>query len=410
MKRPFKLLIVFSVFLSLMAGLSGCWNSGDSSFQLPPYTPEPFDQLDRPLLLIEPHDATHWKKSRADLFVIDTDLDQVAQRIPLPVSEMSVRGDPHLAPNGRYYFVGSGYTIVQGRPQWEGSQLFVIDPKVGDITKRIDLPQTTDQMSQIARNGRFITMANGYSFEEGRQWCLIDTQADEEMQCSFDPYDAYGEREAYPPPYLLGEGRIAPRSTDYVYYTKDSSPEGSVLFRMDTNTQEVEQLFDFRGLTLSPFHIAVDESLDQIYVAIHPALIQGPDYDPRYTHPHLEIISLSTGQLLKVIPFSVPELFGTERDESEVYMAMTAYDPERQKLYVPVTLYMGVQDGREVSWEVILEYDPHSEQIRSVYSSKEQIFSTITPLKGRLYLSFGYDWAVLNPETGELKPLPLGNK
>ncbi len=392
------------VLASLVIGLSGCWNITDEPVRLLPYTPEPFDHLDRPYILID--ESIEFPQRGAYFFVIDTDQDKVARRIPIYHAK-SAGGDAHLSPNGSYYFVNSAFRVVKSTPVWGQSELVMIDPKIGDIVKRVPLPETTDRMSQIANNGKFLTATTGYEFDKGLQLCLVNTLDDDHIECFYDPLGPYVESVYNVDFYCLC--CTQPREDNYIFYIKDAPLQGgAVLYRMDAVTEAVEQIFNFQGLTMSAFNLTIDSKRGRIYVASNTSLIQSPDHDPRYAEPHIEIIDLETKQITEIIDLpKTEELFKVEGARGDIATGPLTLDTKGQKLYLSTALF-----GDKQVIGSIVEYDIRKERFDTLYTSYAVDFNYMHFIKEKLYLRYN-DWLggdllmVLNPETGETKWIEL---
>lgn len=408
MKQILDYIALPILIVSLPIGLGGCFDLLNGQVHLLPYTSESFADLSQPFVVVD--ESKVYPRKGAYFFVVDTDRDEMVRRIPLP-GVKSIGGDAYLSPNGKYYFVNSGF-LPAGKPSWGKSELIVVDPKEGDVVKRIPLPVTTDQMSQITASGRFLTATNLWEFGKGRQFCLVDTMQDDEVTCFYDLKGPFGKEGLDYSLYFFGLGHIEPREDNYVYFIKEDpifEPIGSTLYRMNMATQEVEDIFDFQGLTMFPTETEIDEGDGRLYVGTYPALIQSADHDPRYEKPHLEIINLETKQIIEVINLaSAQELFGVDGDEDKIHIGMFSLDNQEKKLYFLVGLYTLSQ-----SLKSVVSYNIQNSAFHVLYTTNEVDFNYIHLIKGKLYLRYN-DWGggdplmMLNPKTGEVKWIELG--
>ncbi len=332
-------------------------------------------------------------KAHPFFVVIDTDFDELYTKIRLQdVSPLS--GYVHLAPNGNYYFINAAY-----HPNtWSYGQAsgVVIDPVRGKVVKQIPLPQTTDQMTNITANGKFLCRA----LQTG-VFTIVNTSAGDTTQTFTDPLgpdDTEG-------PYVVhmeGTHSIAPRPENAMYYIKENAHDAAV-YRLDGVTGERRKVFFWKGLYLSQYKVEIDAQGNKAY-AIYTALDMV--HTPKRAPLELEIIDVATGTLEKRVPLpSAEDLFSCEGERDEVYISNLRLDPATSKLYLFMTLDFPPTEHMRIS---LVTYNFASSEFTPFYTVDDIGFNEIDVIKRKLYCRCNdyekEDWVLrVDPETGDAK-------
>jgi|GEM_PF-2340957 len=267
---------------------------------MPPYSPEPFPELNGKAYAV----LTPWKAhpdKGSYLVVYDLEKLEVAKQIPLEgVSSF----DPccHYW-NGKYYFQN---IKLDFKWSWiKENNVGVVDSSDGSV-KRIPI-HSFGHTTGITQDGKFYILSNFYDRERGIPVTVIDTKEDVSTVKYYTPSATPAGTFSQ-----MGTNYINPVS-GYAYFWEQFTPQTRIL-RFRTSDDSLEEVYNF-GTEIQALMGAPSPDGKRVYVCINYRNILGPPASPAILNEQntLVVIDTEKKRLEKVVDLPSPEwLFGEE--------------------------------------------------------------------------------------------------